>query len=64
MLLVPLLDPAGVGGRHCLQHPERLIANKEFVLHQNSVNVHLYFVFVHLYFVLTAALTHENLVLE
>ena len=29
MLLVPLLDPAGVGGRHCLPHPERLIANQE-----------------------------------
>ena len=27
MLLVPLLDPAGVGGRHCLPDPEKLIAN-------------------------------------
>ena len=29
MLLVPLLDPAGVGGCHCLSHPERLIAIQE-----------------------------------
>ena len=31
MLLVPLSDPAGVGGCHCLPHPERLIANQEYV---------------------------------
>ena len=30
MLLVPLLDPAGVGGCHCFPHPERLIANQEY----------------------------------
>ena len=29
MLLIPLLDPADVGGRHCPLHPERLIANQE-----------------------------------
>ena len=29
MLLVPLSDPAGLGGWHCLPHPERLIANQE-----------------------------------
>ena len=31
MLLVPLSDPAGVGGCHCLPHPERLIANQEYL---------------------------------
>ena len=29
VLLVPLSDPAGVGGGHCLPYPERLIANQE-----------------------------------
>ena len=29
MLLVPLWDPAGVGGQRCVPHPERLIANQE-----------------------------------
>ena len=29
-LLVALSDPAGVGGWHCVPHPERLIANQEF----------------------------------
>ena len=29
MLLVPLSDPAGVGGWHCVPHAERLIANQE-----------------------------------
>ena len=28
MLLIPLLDPAGVGFWHCPPHPERLIANQ------------------------------------
>ena len=28
MLLVPLLDPAGVAGRHCLPHPKRLLQTK------------------------------------
>ena len=28
MLLVPLSDPAGVGGCHCQPHPERLLANQ------------------------------------
>ena len=31
MLLIPLLDPADVGWRHCPLHPERLIANQELV---------------------------------
>ena len=30
ILLVPLSDPAGVGGWHCVPHPERLIANQEY----------------------------------
>ena len=29
MLLIPLLDPADVGGRHCPLHSERLISNQE-----------------------------------
>ena len=29
ILFVPLSDPAGVGGWHCVQHPERLIANQQ-----------------------------------
>ena len=36
MLLVPLLDPAGVGGCHCLPHPERLIANQELILEREE----------------------------
>ena len=36
MLLVPLLDPAGVGGCHCLPHPDRLIANQEY-----NISIHL-----------------------
>ena len=31
MLLVTLSDPAGVGGWHCLPHPQRLIANQEYI---------------------------------
>ena len=31
MLLIPLLDPAEVGDRHCPLHPERLIANQEYL---------------------------------
>ena len=37
MLLVPLLDPAGVGGCHCLPHPERLIANQEYRVYTGRV---------------------------
>ena len=32
ILLVPLSDPAGVGGCHCPPYPERLIANQEYLL--------------------------------
>ena len=31
MLLIPLSNPAGVGGWHCPLHPERLIANQELL---------------------------------
>ena len=30
MLLVPLSNPASVGGRHCWPYPEKLIANQEY----------------------------------
>ena len=33
ILLIPLLDPAGVGGWHCPPYPERLIANQELGRH-------------------------------
>ena len=32
ILLVPLSNPAGVGGWHCPPYPERLIANQEYLL--------------------------------
>ena len=37
MLLIPLSDPAGMGGWRCLSHPERLIANQEYVSSDNHV---------------------------
>ena len=39
VLLVPLSDPAGVGGWHCVPHPERLIANQEYIqgVYKNAV---------------------------
>ena len=30
IVIVPFSDPAGVGGWHCVPHPERLIANQEY----------------------------------
>ena len=30
MLLFPLSDPAGMGGSHCLPHPERFIENQKY----------------------------------
>ena len=36
LLLVPLLNPAGLDGCYCLSHPERLIANQEYQSYAND----------------------------
>ena len=49
MLSIPLSDPAGVGGWHCLPYPDRLIANQGAVLMSRASPAN------------RADLSHENL---
>ena len=44
ILLVPLLDTAGMGGWYCVPHPERLIANQEYTAISNNTICLLYVV--------------------